>query len=105
VPKFGGEKALTKHLNEEALKVPFALEDAKIEIISKTISPSMTIVGPNIAAKPKSKMKTRTVKRKVTAKKISRLEKATSNLYDLEDIHGPEKPLNIDFGLYQMEDY
>ncbi len=44
------------------------------------------------------------VKAKVTAKK-SRLEKATSHLYDLEDSCGPEKTLNIDFGLYQMEDY
>ena len=43
-------------------------------------------------------------KAKVTAKK-SRLEKATNHLYDLEDSCGPEKQLNIDFGLYQMEDY
>jgi hypothetical protein len=44
------------------------------------------------------------VKTKVTVKK-SRLEKATSHLYDLEDSCGPEKTLNIDLGLYQMEDY
>jgi hypothetical protein len=43
-------------------------------------------------------------KAKVTVKK-SRLEKATSHLYDLEDSTGPEKVLNIDLGLYQMEDY
>jgi hypothetical protein len=40
----------------------------------------------------------------VSAKK-SNLEKTTSNIYDLEDCNGPEKTLNIDFGLYQMEDY
>ena len=50
-------------------------------------------------------MKVRMVKAKVTVKKTSRLDKATSHLYDLEDSHGPEKTLNIDFGLYQMEDY
>ena len=49
-------------------------------------------------------MKTRMVKDKVTVKK-SRLEKATSHLYDLEDSCGPERTLNIDFGLYQMENF
>ena len=44
------------------------------------------------------------VKAKVTPRK-SRLDKATSHLYDLEDCHGPEKSLNIDLGLYQMEDF
>ena len=50
-------------------------------------------------------MKVRTAKSKVPVKRTSRLEKVTSILYDLEEVHGPEKPLNIDFGLYQMEDY
>ena len=44
------------------------------------------------------------VKAKVTVKK-TRLDKATNHLYDLEDTYGPEKALNIDLGLYQMEDY
>jgi hypothetical protein len=45
------------------------------------------------------------VKNKVPLKRTSRLEKATQCLYDLEEAHEPEKPLNIDLGLYQMEDY
>jgi hypothetical protein len=45
------------------------------------------------------------VKNKVPVKRTSRLEKATQHLYDLEAIHEPEKPLNIDLGLYQMENY
>ena len=53
--------------------------------------------------KAKGKMKNRMVKAKVTIKK-TRLDKAISHLYDLEDSCGPEKPLNIDFGLYQMEE-
>jgi hypothetical protein len=44
------------------------------------------------------------VKAKVTVKK-SRLEKATCQLYDLEDYAGPERRLNIELDLYQMEDY
>jgi len=96
---------LTKHLHEEALKVPFGIEDVKIEVVSKTVNHSMVIGVSNIVQKPKAKMKVRTVKSKMTVRKTSRLEKATSHLYDLEDTHGPEKQLNIDFGLYQMEDY
>ena len=100
----GGAKALTKHLHEDALKVPFGIEDAKIEIASKDIVNSI-LIGSSIVRKPKGKMKVRTVKAKVTVKKTSRLERATHNLYDLEDAHGPEKSINIDFGLFQMEDY
>lgn len=62
---------------------------------------SLVIAAPGIVAKPK---KVRMEKAKMTHKK-SRLDKATSHLYDLEDSHGPEKSLNIDLGLYQMEDF
>ena len=103
--KFGGEKALTKHLNDEALKNPLGIDDVKIEVVvPKIINPAMVLAAPNIIRKPKGKMKVRMVKTKMTPRK-SRLEKATSHLYDLEDCSGPEKTLNIDFGLYQMEDY
>jgi hypothetical protein len=102
VQKSGGAKALTKH--EDALK-PLGIEDLKIEVVPKTIDHSMVIGGGQIVRKPKNKMKVRMVKSKMPVKRISRLDKATNNLYDLEDAHGPEKPLNIDFGLYQMEDY
>ncbi len=105
MPKSGGERALTKHLHEEALKVPFGIDDAKVDVIPRTIDHSLIIGNSNIVPKTKGKMKVRTVKPKMTVKRTSRLEKATSHLYDLEDAHGPEKPLNIDFGLYQMEDY
>jgi hypothetical protein len=74
-------------------------------MVPKTIDHSMVIGGSQIVRKPKSKMNDRMVKSKMPVKRTSRLEKATEHLYDLEDAHGPEKPLNIDFGLYQMEDY
>lgn len=102
--KFGGAKALTKHLHEDILK-PLGIEDVKIEVVPKTIDHSMVIGGGQIVRKPKNKMKVRMVKSKMPVKKASRLDKATNHLYDLEDAHGPEKTLNIDFGLYQMEDY
>ena len=96
---------MTKNLHEESLKVPFCIDDAKVEVVPRKIDHSIVIGGPNIIRKPKGKMKVRTVKSKVTVKRTSRLEKATNHLYDLEDAHGPEKLLNIDLGLYQMEDY
>jgi len=104
VPRYGGAKALTKHLHEDALK-PLGIDDAKIEVTPKIIDNSMIIGSPHIVCKPKNKMNTRMVKNKMPSKKTSRLEKATHCLYDLETAHEPEKPLNIDLGLYQMEDY
>jgi uncharacterized membrane protein YjjP (DUF1212 family) len=104
VQKSGGEKALIKHLPEDVLK-SLGIEDVKVEVVPKTIDHSMVIGGGQIVRKPKNKTKVRMVKSKMPVKRISRLDKATDHLYDLEDAHGPEKPLNIDFGLYQMEDY
>jgi len=95
---------LTKHLHEETLK-PLDIEDVKVEVIPKTINHSLVIGTGQIVRKPKNKMKVRMVKSRMPPKKTSRLDKATNHLYDLEDAHGPEKPLNIDFGLYQMEGY
>jgi hypothetical protein len=95
--KFGGEKALTKHLHDE-LKCQVSVEDAKVlpQLIDNT---SLVIGAPVIKVKDK-----RMVKAKMTPKK-TKLDRATSSLYDLEDSHGPEKTLNIDLGLYQMEDF
>ena len=95
---------MTKNFHEDALKCPLGVDDIKVEVVPKLMSNPLVLGTPHITRKPKGKMKTRMVKAKVTVKK-SRLEKATSHLYDLEDNCGPEKTLNIDFGLYQMEDY
>jgi len=89
---------LTKHLNDE-LKCSLTVEDAKVT--PQLIDNTDLVLGASIAiGKPKTK---RMVKAKMTPKK-SKLETATCSLYDLEDSHGPEKCLNIDLGLYQMED-
>jgi hypothetical protein len=92
---------LTKHINDE-LKCTLSVEDTKV--VPTIINSPLIIAQPHIVSKPKGKVKVRMVKQKVTAKK-SRLDRATSSLYDLEDSNGPEKALNIDLGLYQMEDY
>ncbi len=95
---------MTKNLHEDHLKLALTLEDPKIEVTPKIIDNTLVLASPTILPKPKAKMKVRMVKTKVTVKK-TRLDRATSNLYDLEDTCGPEKALNIDLGLYQMEDY
>jgi hypothetical protein len=105
VLKSGGEKALTKNLHEDALKLHLSIEEIKVEVTPKIIDNTLVLGAPSVIGKPKSKMKVnRMVKAKVTVKK-SRLEKVTSHLYDLDDSCGPERTLNIDLGLYQMEDY
>lgn len=96
---------LTKQLHDDALKLNLSVEDVKVEVTPKIIDNTIVLDTPSVIGKPKGKMKVnRMVKAKVTVKK-SRLEKVTSHLYDLEDSCGPERTLNIDLGLYQMEDY
>ena len=102
--RFGGVKALTKHVHDDALRYHLTVEPGKVEVVPQTIDNRMTIARPAVSRKPKGKVKVRMVKAKVTAKK-SALEKVAPHLYDLEDSNGPEKPLGIDFGLYQMENY
>ena len=97
---------MTKHpLHDEALKNPLTIEDVKVEVVPKMIDNSMVISGPHMVPENKSKMKVGMAKSKMPPKRINRLEKATHYLYDLEETHEPEKTLNIDLDLYQMEDY
>ena len=96
---------MTKHLHDDALKLQLSIEEVKIEVTPKIIDNTLVLGTPSVIGKSKGKMKVnRMVKTKMTVKK-SRLEKVTSHLYDLEDRCGTEKTLNIDLGLYQMEDY
>ena len=95
---------MTKQLHDEGLKISLSIENPKIEVVPKTIDHSLVIGGSQVVRKPKA-AKVRMGKTKMPVKKTSHLGKATAHLYDLEDAHEPEKPLNIDFGLYQMEDF
>lgn len=96
---------LTKQLHDEALKPNLTIGDVNVEVVPKMNDNSVLIGDAQIVHKPKGKMKVRMVKNKMPVKRTSKLERATRRLYDLEDIHEPEKTVNIDFGLYQMEDY
>ncbi len=98
---------MTKHpsVHEEALKNQLTIDDVKVEVVPKMIDNSIVLGGPHIVQKPRTKMKAGISKSRMAPKRTSRLEKATHYLYDLEEAHSPEKPLNVDFGLYQMEDY
>ena len=95
---------MTKNIHDDALK-PLGIDDVKLEVVPKIVDNSMVIAGTHVVRKPKNKMNTRMVKNKMPIKRTSRLEKATRCLYDLEAAHEPEKTLNLDLDLYQMEDY
>ena len=97
---------MTKHsLHDEALKAPLSIDDVKVGVASKLVEDSLVIRAPDISGKAKSKMEVAVATQKAQVRRVSRLCKATQDLYDLEGAHAPEKPLNIDLGLYQMEDY
>ena len=95
---------MTKQMHEESTKTILGIEDVKVELAPKLIDSSIVVGGAPMIAKPRGKTKGRTVRNKMV-KRLSRLEKATSMLYDLEDAKEPEKHLDIDLSLYQMEDY
>lgn len=99
---------MTKHLPEDALKCHLEanLDDAKITVVPQLVDNTLPLCPPTHVVplavvqpkKPKDRVKT-----KMTTK--TQLENATSQLYNLESGSRPEKCLNIDLDLYQMEDY
>jgi hypothetical protein len=107
VLKYGGEKALTKHDDLLKYRIDETFDTAKIEITPQLVDNTLQLCTTecvhfdseiHAAAAPKN----RVVQSKMTTK--VQLEKATHYLYDLENCHTTEKVLNIDLGLYQMED-
>ena len=99
---------LTKHVTpEEALKCSLGLDEAgKVGAgVNKLLENNVLVIGSMQAnLVEESKLAIPLVKARKTVKK-SRLGKITEKLYDLESCALPEKPLNVDLGLYQMEDY
>ena len=81
------------------------LEDVKVGVVPKMVDHTLVMGGSHIDRKPKNKMKVTMAKPKEPVNRTNRFSKATQHLYDLEETHGPEKTLNIDLDLYQMEDY
>ncbi len=99
--------------NEELLKCHLDenLDDAKIEVTPQLVDNTLHLCAPGAhmldeeieaSVKPK-KLNADVVKTKMTTKTL--LEQATSQLYNLETGSRPEKCLNIDLDLYQMEEY
>lgn len=94
---------MTKHVHDEALKCPLNIDNVKVEVVPKILDNSLAIAGGRIIPEP-TELSARTVKPKVTAKK-TKLGKALSQLYNLEVGNKPDKLLNLDLDLYQMENF
>jgi len=92
-------------MHDDASKPPIDLDDCKVDVAPKIIDDPIVTTAREISRKPRSKVKSRVSKPKAAVKRTSQLEKATACLYDLEGAHGPEKTLNIELDLYQMENY
>lgn len=99
---------MTKHVApEDALKCPLGLDDAgKVgDGLNKLLENNALVIGSaQVSVLQNSKLEIPLGKARKTVRK-SRLGKVTEKLYNLEPCNVPEKPLNVDLGLYQMEDY
>jgi hypothetical protein len=111
VPKFGGEKALTKHIVDELTPkyhlTPIEdtnklidhnvkiLEDKLLENCNARLSRVQAIAGKHSELNAQTKLNS--VK--------NRLGKIMHKLYDLEPDNAPEKPVHVELcvDLYQME--
>ena len=106
--KFGGEKALTKQASDEAgLKCHGILKEAtKVSpsVTEAIVKNALAIYGTYVDPEQEGKRKRALVKTRVISLR-SRLGRIMRRLYDLESESEPEKPLNIDLDLYQMENY
>ena len=100
---------MTKHVTpEEALKCPLSLDEVgKVgDGMNRLLENNALVINSaqvNLVADD-SKLKIPLVKARKNVRK-SKLGKITEKLYNLESCDLPEKPLNVDLGLYQMEDY
>jgi len=108
VLKCGGEKALTKQASDEAaVKCHVALEGANkiVENTAKMMDiTALVVCGAQMRPEREGKPKLAIVKTRMNLLR-SRLGRIMRRLYDLESGNEPEKPLNIDLDLYQMENY
>jgi hypothetical protein len=108
VLKFGGEKALTKQASDETgLKCHLTLEEAtKVSpiVTDEIVKNALAIYGAHVDSEQKGKRKQALVKTRIISLR-SRLGRIMRRLYDLESDSEPEKPLNIDLDLYQMENF
>jgi len=94
---------LTKHADEVAVKAHLGLEDAGKVIASTTelvCDEALVVCDGHVKPVPKIAP----VKVRVNPLR-GKVGKAVEKLYDLESHGEPEKKLNVDLNLYQMENY
>ena len=93
---------------EPTLKCHGALDEAgKVSLgnVSEMLEKNtFSVPTPQISPEDIQKPKVTLVRNKAISRR-SKLGKVTEKLFDLEPCGEPEKPLKIDLGLYQMEDY
>jgi hypothetical protein len=103
VLRCGGGRALTKRVDEVAVKAQLGLEDAN-KVVASTVElvcdEALVLCGGRV--KPVREIAP--VKVRVNAVR-SKAGKAVHELYDLEQSGAAEKKLNLDLDLYQMENY
>jgi hypothetical protein len=108
VPRFGGEKALTKHApDENLLKCPVALEEINkvppsvAELLEKN---AFVIPDMHVDFAEEVEPRVRSAKNRTSSRR-NKLKRITEKLYNLEPHDGPEKGLKIELDLYQMESF
>jgi hypothetical protein len=94
---------------ENALKIPIIVEEPNRNSLEMDIGKLMEdnvakLRNPQIFAEEEPRLKVARVK-KATRPRKSRLCRVTQRLYNLESESEPEKALNIELNLYQMETY
>ena len=92
---------------ENTLKCNLAIDEpSKVGLdLSKLVEENLVAMFiPKAFPEQQPKLKGAHVGKKAKPKR-SRLARITQRLYDLESCNEPEKPLNIELDLYQMEDY
>jgi hypothetical protein len=106
VPKFGGEKALTKHEPvENSIRCPLSIEGTNSvnlnvnDLIAENVA---KLYAPRVFLEETPKLKAAQLKKARTAKRDT-LSRVTLKLYNMESGAEPERLLHIDLDLYQME--
>jgi hypothetical protein len=107
VLKCGGARALTKHVDELAVKAHLGLEDADKAINSTAelvCDEALIIYSGDVKPVQERAQKIAPVEIKANTLQ-SNMDKPLHKLYDLEQSGEAEKPLKVDLNLYQMENH
>ena len=92
---------------ENVLKYPLVIEDSGrlgLEVGKLVEQNAATLCSQRVFIEDEPKLKVIRATKKQSPKQI-KLCRATQHLYNLESDNTPEKQVNIELNLYQMEDY